>query len=281
MSLPRSRTPRPFLKWLGGKSEVLPEILATIPEGRFEHYIEPFLGGGAVFCELARLGRVGRAVLADRNRELIETWREVQRDASALADAYDQWDSDEGTYYRVRNMDPGSMSSRDRAARVLYLNRNTFNGLYRLNRQGRFNAPWGHHLRAPRIDRENLVAVGVALQSAELVHGDFQAVMSAAPPGALVYCDPPFWPVSETAKFTAYDGFAFEETDQVRLAAVFRTLPRLGALGLLSNADVPQTRKLYRNLRTRHIVCRRNINSDGDKRGHVGELLVSVGYEAG
>lgn len=270
----RTQSPRPFLKWAGGKGELLPEILRDLPEGRIDHYIEPFLGGGAVLLELARLGRLGRATVGDRNLELVDTWRAVKADPHAILALLDRWGSDAETYYRVRATAPESLPPLERAARVLYLNRNGFNGLYRKNSRGEFNVPHGRYATPQRVDAENLLRVHEVLQSVEIVEGDFEAILAHAGPGATVYCDPPYWPVSVTARFNFYDGLVFGEAEQRRLGAVFRTLSARGVYGLLSNSDVEATRALYEGLPRREVLCRRSINRDADKRGHVSELLV-------
>lgn len=272
----RDVTPRPFLKWAGGKRELLPEILRDLPPGPIDLYVEPFLGGGAVFCELARLGRIRRAVLGDRNAELVDTWRQVQLDPEPLEALYAAWGSDADSYYAVRALDPRTLDPATRAARVLYLNRNGFNGLYRLNSSGVFNVPHGRFAYPPKLDVENLRAVHQALQGVTLVAGDFDQVLAHATPGAVVYCDPPYWPVSVTSSFNFYDGNVFGPTEQQRLAQTFRGLPARGVRGLLSNSDVEATRALYEGLAQRKVRCRRNINSKTDARGTVGELLVRV-----
>lgn len=272
-------SPRPFLKWAGGKSELLAEILGELPQGPLELYVEPFLGGGAVFFELVRLGRVKRAVLGDRNPELVDAWRAVQADPLPLIAAFAAWEKDEATYYKVRALDPRGLDAVRRAARVLYLNRLGFNGLYRLNSKGGFNVPYGRSKSPPRIDRDNLLAVHQALQGVMFVEGDFDDVLAKATPGATVYCDPPYWPLSQTASFSCYDGMVFGRADQERLAATFRGLPARGICGVLSNADVPETRALYDGLPFRTVWCRRFINSRSDRRGHVAELVVRTGAE--
>ena len=267
-------SPRPFLKWAGGKRALLPQILGALPEGKFEFYVEPFLGGGAVFLESVRTGRIGRAVLCDRNLELVETWRAVKTAPETVFELFGQWAQDKETYYAVRALEPAELSPHARAARVIYLNRNGFNGLYRLNRSGGFNVPYGAYARPQRLDLDNLLAVSHALESVELVCEDFESVLKAAPAGAVTYCDPPYWPASKTASFRDYDQRGFTGEDQKRLGACFRELGGRGIVGLLSNADVPETRALYAGLEIGTVQCRRSINRDGAKRGMVNELLV-------
>ena len=270
-------SPRPFLKWAGGKGELLPEILRRLPNGPIDCYVEPFVGGGAVFFALVRAGRIRRAILGDRNVELVDTYRAVQTLPEAVLAQARSWAGTEETYYAVRSMAVETLTPAERAARVLYLNRNGFNGLYRLNGSGVFNVPFGRYANPPQIDGDNLLRASEALQGVELVNGDFETVLEAASSGAVVYLDPPYWPMSETSKFNAYDGTTFGAADQTRLATVFRGLPTRGLTGLLSNSDVPATRALYAGLDLDAVLCTRRINSKGEGRGQVSELLVRSG----
>ena len=265
--------PRPFLKWAGGKRALLDEILPWLPE-RIEHYVEPFLGGGAVFLALARLGRVERATLGDRNPELVDTWRAIREVPDQVVEATQQWPHTEEAYYALRAVDPWSLERPERAARMIWLNRTGFNGLYRLNKRGIFNVPFGRHSNPRIVDADNIHAVSRALQSVELVKADFEDILERADNGSVVYCDPPYWPVSATANFTAYDRLKFGEDDQARLAVAFSSLGTRGVWGVLSNSWVDSTRALYGHLEHRTVYVRRNINRNAEGRGQVAELLV-------
>jgi DNA adenine methylase len=166
------------------------------------------------------------------------------------------------------------MSRPGAAARLLYLNRTCYNGLFRVNRQGRFNVPYGRYRRPRILDAENLRAVSQALQPVRVVHADFEAVVSRARSGSVVYFDPPYAPISSTSSFTAYDAHPFGEGEQERLASVFHALRRRGVYALLSNSRVPDTERLYRDLPRDVVQARRAINSRADRRGPVEELLV-------
>ena len=268
---------KPFLKWAGGKRSLLPEILARMPDEHFDLYLEPFLGGGALFLELYRQGRIKKAVLNDRNPELINTWKMVRDEPDRVIEVFGQWSPTESCYYEVRAIDESGLSAIERAARVIWLNRHCFNGLYRLNRSGRFNVPFGKYKRVPTIDHENLFAVSEALQCATLYQLDFSGVLAMAGEGSFVYCDPPYWPVSTTASFTAYDGQTFTAMDQHRLATAFGELGRRGAIGLLSNSWTEETVELYQShgLVVDQVFCRRSINRDASKRGPVPEVMVT------
>jgi len=255
------------------------EILERIPDGPIDFFVEPFLGGGAVFLELARQGRVKRAVLNDRNPELIHTWRMVQKHPAELIEAIYQWPVDEATYYHVRDeIEPAALDDVTRAARVLWMNRTCFNGLYRKNRKGKFNVPFGKYKKVNLVDEENLHAVSAALQDVTLQDFDFESVMLMAGRGAVVYCDPPYVPVSKTSSFNAYDGLPFGDAEQGRLAEAFAALNQQGAFGVLSNSWTDKTLELYarHGLFIDQVMARRNINSKAGRRGPVPEVMVTT-----
>ena len=179
-------------------------------------------------------------------------------------------------FYAVRAQEPTALGDVERAARFVYLNKTGFNGLYRVNRSGRFNVPFGRHARPPRLyDRDNLLAVGAALRDATLEVAPFEAVLARAVKGDFVYCDPPYQPLSRTASFTGYTQGSFSSADQERLAAVARDLGRRGCVVVISNSDTPEVRALYAGFRTRRLLVARPINSRADRRGAVGELLIA------
>ncbi len=271
--MPRYERPYPFLKWAGGKRTLAARIVELLPDD-FEVYAEPFLGGGAVFLDLARRGRIRRAVLSDSNPELINAWQRVQDSVEEVIEATRQWAPDEARYYEVRALAPAEPVVR--AARTIWLNKTCFNGLYRLNRSGRFNVPFGKYANPRIVDEENLRACSEALRGVELRSGDFSELMGEAGPGWAVYCDPPYWPMSETANFTYYDGNVFAEAEQRRLDRCFRALRGQGARGVLSNSSNAHTRSLYEGLAVETAMMRRNINRNGHSRGPIEELLVSV-----
>jgi len=269
----KNELPRPFLKWAGGKRQLLPEIWRRLPR-RMATYYEPFIGGGAVFFALAREGAFERAVLADANAELIETYAAVRDRLEDIIELLSRCEYDEGFYYHARSLDTAELDPAERAARTIYLNKAGFNGLYRLNKRGTFNVPFGRHTNPTLLDEPNLRAVSDVLQDVELVTADFENTVADAAPGDAVYFDPPYVPISETSFFTAYDGTNFTLDEQERLAAVMRRLDERRVHALLSNSESDRTRKLYRGLRIERVEAVRAINSRADRRGPVGELLV-------
>jgi DNA adenine methylase len=265
--------PRPVLKWAGGKTQLLDRILPLLP-ATMETYYEPFVGGAAVFFALAARGAFRRAVLADRNRELVDVYRALQRDVDGVVAALTKYAAthDEEQYYAVRAAKPRSLTGR--AARLIYLNKTGYNGLYRVNSAGQFNVPFGRHVRPGILDEPNLRAAAATLQGVELVVDDFEAVCRRARPGDAVYFDPPYLPVSKTSSFTAYDRHGFELVDHERLARAFGELAQAGVPAVLSNSATPITRDLYAPWTVAEVQVGRAINSQAHLRGPVSELLV-------
>jgi len=262
-------TPRPFLKWAGGKGQLLGRLRARVPKA-YGRYFEPFLGGGALFFAL----RPARCVLGDVNREIVDCYTAVRDDVSGLVAALREHRYEAVHYYAVRDADPAKLPLVERAARTIFLNKTGFNGLYRVNRAGKFNVPFGRYSKPAICDEENLIACSAALSNAELVAGDFERVAARARTGDFVYFDPPYVPLSRTAAFTAYAPGGFDLDAQARLAAFFGKLAARGVALLLSNSDVAEIRKLYARYRIDTIEATRVINCKATRRGPVNELLV-------
>ncbi|MFO7169225.1 MAG: DNA adenine methylase, partial [Chloroflexota bacterium] len=256
LALEAPLTARPFIKWAGGKGQLIPELSRRLPRA-FRRYHEPFVGGGALFFHLYNSGRLRHgATLSDYNKELIVCYEVIRDDVESLITAlrwHHQRRLDAEYFLQIRNWDrePGfeKRSKIERAARTIFLNRTCYNGLYRLNRKGQFNAPFGYYKNPLICDPENLRAVSVALRGVDLRVEDFGAVLERAEPGDLVYFDPPYVPVSATASFTHYTGQTFGPEDQRRLAEVFAALADRGVYVMLSNSATPLSRELYANNR--------------------------------
>ncbi|MCB9778715.1 MAG: DNA adenine methylase [Alphaproteobacteria bacterium] len=268
---------KPFVKWVGGKRQLLPEILALMP-ARAETYCEPFVGGGAVFFALYAEGRIGTARLADRNLRLVRTWRAIQSDVDGVCERLDAFRAAhcKDHYYEVRQLDVDAFDAdADVAAWFIYLNKTGFNGLYRVNRSGGFNVPVGRH-KSPRVlDEPNLRAAHRALQCAEILHLDFQEACVDLRRGDAVYFDPPYVPLTPTANFTSYTAAGFDGDDQRRLADFAHELKAQGVAVVLSNHDDDNLKALYTpGFRSKIVKARRSVNRDGDKRGTVDEVLI-------
>jgi len=269
--------PHPFLKWVGGKSQLLDELRALVnATGGFGAYHEPFVGGGALFFDLARRGRLGGTVhLSDGNPNLIDVWSGVQSHVDRLVDTLRRHAAkhDEAYYYAMRSSVPADPV--ERAARIIYLNKTCFNGLYRENAKGQFNVPFGKYANPTICDEANLRAASRALARASLEVRSFEAVLDRARAGDLVYFDPPYVPLTPTSSFTSYARMGFGDADQRRLGEVFATLDRRGVMVILSNSWTPRVREIYGAFNLRHVLARRAVNSRADRRGAVSEALVS------
>lgn len=262
-------TPRPFMKWVGGKGQLLTQLWPHLPQN-FGRYHEPFLGGGAVFFAL----RPRQAVLSDVNRELIECYTAVRDSVEDVIGALKNHRYEREHYYAVRSQNPTALPAAERAARTIFLNRTGFNGLYRVNRSGQFNVPFGRYTNPLICDENNLRACSRALAGADLRVQDFTLASESMRPGDLTYFDPPYVPVSATANFTGYSANGFNNSDQARLARVFMRLVENGVHALLSNADVPSLRALYRTFPAATLQASRAVNCNTERRGKVNEVLV-------
>lgn len=273
---------RPFLKWAGGKGQLLPELTLRLP-AQFRRYHEPFVGGGALFFHLWNSGRLRHsAVLSDSNPELIACYEAVRDEVEELIDLLLELRphfGDREFFYEIRGWDRRPDFPQrprvERAARTIFLNRTCYNGLYRLNNRGQFNAPFGNYRNPLIVDPENMREVSRALQHVELFVSDFSAVLQRALPGDFVYFDPPYVPLSTTASFTAYTHQGFAEAEQRRLAEVFLALAGQGCFVMLSNSYTELARSLYAGQPVHEsLYASRKINCDGRKRGTVAELIV-------
>lgn len=295
---------RPFLKWAGGKGQLLPQIESYLPtgirHGEIKRYIEPFVGSGALFFHIAQSYPVEEFVLSDLNPDLILTYRVVQRDVEALIHTLEQFTKEflaldekdrKRYYYHIRDRFNNNRAGLDRdhysqewvhrAAEVIFLNKTGYNGLYRLNSKGEFNVPMGRY-KMPRIlDVHNLRAASRVLQHAWFQHGDFESIEQWVDPQTLVYFDPPYRPISSTAHFRSYSAARFDDCQQLRLAGFYRRLDSLGVKLMLSNSD-PQNvdpgddffQQAYAGFRIERVNARRHINSVSSRRGMIFELLI-------
>ena len=256
----------PFVKWAGGKRSLIPEIIKVLPE-KFGDYWEPFLGGGAVFFALD--SRIRKAHLSDVNLELIIAYRMIHARTDAVIEALQAHKRKHNRrhYLYVRNKMHDEQDPVLLAARFIYLNKTCFNGLYRVNKHGRFNVPIGRHTNPTICDIENLRAVSDVLAKATFTAKSFDRIEPKA--GDLVYCDPPY-----AGTFTGYTGEGFDADDQKALRDSCRQWRKAGAHVIVSNSDTESIKRLYRDF-TRHTVSApRSINSDGNGRGKGPQLLI-------
>ena len=265
---------RPVVKWAGGKTQLLPALLANMPS-KFEDYYEPFFGGGAFFFKLASMGKITKSHLNDLNTNLITTYDVIKtRHLELIKDLSSaKYKNDEETYYKLRSEEPSEPVKI--AARFIYLNKTGFNGLYRVNSKGKFNTPFGKYTNPKILDHDNILAVHKTLQTDELTTVDFEEAVKTAKKGDFVYFDPPYQPLSKTAKFTGYTANSFGIKDQKRLLECFKRLNEKGCFVMLSNSDSPITRDLYQDFTINVVKASRAINCVGSKRGKINELIVT------
>jgi DNA adenine methylase len=277
MSSFREPPPRPFLKWVGGKTQLLPELLKTVEAAQpYRHYHEPFLGGGALFFALARTGRLKEtSYLSDVNQNLTEAYIGLRDETEVVIELLKEHRTkhSEKYYYKVRGGVPHTLA--ERAARLIYLNKTCYNGLYRENSKGQFNAPFGRYKSPLICDEENLRAVAKALSGVNIATKGFALVLGSAKRGDLVYFDPPYHPVSETANFTAYSRGGFPERAQRDLRDICARLTKRGVKTILSNSMTDFTRTLYKDYFFYRVFANRVVNSRAERRGKVQEALIT------
>jgi DNA adenine methylase len=270
-SSPLTISPRPFLKWAGGKGRLVAQYKPFLPQS-FETYYEPFLGGGALFFYL----RPQRAVLSDVNPELVNVYVCVRDHVYELIRHLEQHAAQHSYeyYYEVRSQHQGTAV--ERAARLLYLNKTCFNGLYRVNAQGQFNVPIGRYSKPNICDPVLLRTASEALQGATIVKRSFDQILeNNISPQDFVYFDPPYQPLSLTSNFTSYSRDAFTAEHQIQLRDVFAQLAQQKVQAILSNSDCPFIRELYQSFNIQTIQAARAINSQAGKRGKINEVLIT------
>ena len=267
-----------FLKWAGGKLQLIEQFENLFPLD-FRNYYEPFIGSGAVFFYLKSKSRLNKVILSDTNEELINCFTVVRDKPSELIEVLlnHRKRHSKQYYYEVRDLESDRLDSVSRAARMIYLNKTCFNGLYRVNSKGEFNVPFGDYKNPSIFDRNTLYRASQMLQDADLRVMTFDKVLDFAGKDDFVYFDPPYIPLSKTSSFTRYSKSDFSVKEQNQLSVVFRALDSGGCFVMLSNSDHSLTRELYRDYDKNIVVVRakRKINSVGSKRGAINEIVVT------
>ena len=296
---------RPFLKWAGGKAQLLNEFGKRLPVDELKnqmitHYVEPFIGGGAVFFYLNQRFPLKQCTISDVNEELILTYRVIRKSVHTLIGELETLESAylaknerqrEAYYYEIRNAFNRDLPAIDfryynkrwigRAAQIIFLNHTCYNGLFRVNRGGGFNVPFGRYKNPDILNVDNLLEVAARLKNTRIIRGDFTKCRKYVDDQTFVYFDPPYRPLNATSSFTTYSRDGFSEKDQVRLAKFYKELDRKGAKVMLSNSD-PINEKagdsffddLYDGYTIERIPARRMINCNGARRGAVSELII-------
>ncbi len=297
---------KPFLKWVGGKRQLLNSFQELYPtelkKKKIKNYYEPFVGGGAVFFDVAQNFEIENAFLYDINEELILTYLVIQKDVIKLLDFLFRYDKQykklneekqKEYYYDLResfnhqrfNIDYDNYSENwiPRAAQTIFLNRTCFNGLFRFNSKGEFNSPMGRYKNPKIIDEQNLLNVSKLLEIATIKKADFKEVKSDLNSvSSFIYFDPPYKPISKTASFTAYSKLTFQDDEQLQLAGLFYELNEEGYSLMLSNSDPKNTDpnedffdQIYKDYRITRVDAKRSINSDPTKRNSIKEIVVT------
>ncbi len=266
---------RPFLKWAGGKTQLLQQLARFYPpKGSVGRYIEPFLGSGAVFFHFKAMVEPRRVLLWDNNRELIDSFKAVQDNVGQVIKLLSRYREQHSKDFFLAMREKRPKSPAAIAARLIYLNKTCFNGLYRVNSRGIFNVPFGKHRNPGLFNEACLRQAAAQLAGAKIEAADFRLLELEAKAGDFIYFDPPYHPRSKTSYFTAYTRELFGRAEQEKLAALYRVLDRKGCLLMLSNSDTPLIRELYGDFDIREVSARRMINSRADRRGAIRELLV-------
>jgi len=267
----------PIVKWVGGKRQLLPEIMPLINK-KCSTYVEPFVGGGAVFFEL----QPKKAIINDYNSELVNVYTVVRDHSEELIEELEKHNrNNNGEYfYMIRALDRSevyhTMSDTEKAARIIYLNKTCYNGLYRVNSAGQFNSPYGKYKNPNIVNEDSIRVMSRYLQSNKITikQGDYKEVLRGLRRGAFVYLDPPYMPISLSSSFTGYTENGFSYAQQVTLKEECDKLRKRGISFLQSNSDCPEIRDLYKEYEIRTVQAKRRINSKGNKRGEINEVLI-------
>lgn len=291
---------RPFLKWAGGKGQLLTEIAEYYPfeKGNINRYVEPFVGGGAVLFDILSKYKLEYVCINDINIDLINTYRTIQRDTDKLIDILENMqekflalDTEERkkffleqreryNFLKIRNTN--NDNNCEKAGLLIFLNKTCFNGLYRVNKKGLFNVPVGSYKKPLICDEENLRTIAKLLQNTEITCGDYTKIADRIDDKTFVYIDPPYRPLNNTSSFTAYTANAFDDDEQIRLSKFVQLISEKGARILESNSDPKNNNsnddffdKIYISYNIKRVSATRMINSKSSGRGKISELLIS------
>lgn len=272
---------RPFLKWVGGKSRLIPELSRHYPK-TFGTFFEPFVGGGAMYFSL----RPDKAHINDMNAVLTNTYIHIRdnlgkmiEELESLQDIY--WelpniDSKKEFYLEKRDLFNGMISDElDKSVLLIFLNKTCFNGMYRENSKGGFNVPFGKHDKPKIADTKNLQSVSRALKHTTVTTGSYEESVKTAKPGDFIYFDPPYHPLSTSSSFTSYQAGGFTAEDQEKLRNTFKKLSDMGCYVMLSNSNAPLIKELYKDFNIHEILAARSVNSVGTGRGKIVELFIT------
>ena len=261
---------KPIMKWAGGKTQMLGDIMPKIPQ-KYGKYIEPFIGGGALFFALSP----DKAIIADSNPELINMYRQVADNVEAVISYLKKYKNTKEDFYEVRSLDWFKLKKEEAAARTIYLNKTCFNGLYRVNSAGQFNSPYGRYNNPAIENRPAIRALAKYLSgNIKILCGDYELALQNLDKDSFVYLDPPYMPISSSASFTGYTEGGFDYNEQLRLKNNCDKLASQGIKFLESNSDCEEIRELYKDYKIISVSANRSINSRADRRGAIKEVLI-------
>lgn len=293
------QNPKPFIKWAGGKTQLISEIDQLVNQivnktNKQFCYIEPFLGGGAVlFHILNQFDNIENIIINDINYNLVNAYREIQTNHLELVNLLLDVETDFYTLKTIEEQQKFYLAKREKfnsidnystekIALFLFLNKTCFNGLYRVNKKGHFNVPFGKYKKPNICDQSNLISAHHYLQKVKILQGDFQETLNYATSNTIFYLDPPYKPLNSTSSFTSYAEQIFDDNEQIRLKEFCDKIHRQGNYFILSNSDVKNYDssnnffdELYQQYNIKRVKARRNINSKGEKRGEIFELIIT------
>lgn len=266
--------PKPFVKWAGGKRQLIKQLLQYSPT-KFNDYYEPFVGGGALFFKLSHYNKIKKCHLNDSNKVLINAYKTIKEKPKELITELKngEYVNKKDVFLKIRDEEPKDLVRS--TARFIYLNKTAFNGLYRVNSKGKFNVPFGNYKNPAICDEKNILAVHRALQKDEISCGDFEKVTRQAKKNDFVYFDPPYVPLNKTSSFTSYTKEDFTLKDQERLSKLFRKLDSKGCLVMLSNSYTPLILDLYNDFKINIVQATRMINCKANGRGKIKEVVIT------
>ena len=245
---------KPFLKWAGGKTQMINDLMKFTPKN-FNKYIEPFIGGGALFFSLNHRN----SIISDSNEELILTYKQVKVNVYEVISILEKYINTEEFYYKIRALNLNMLSNSERAARFIYLNKTCFNGLYRVNKKGEFNVPYCKK-QGTFLNKENLLSASEYMQNTEIFHSDYkQILLDYAEKGDFIFLDPPYQPIGKYADFKRYTKELFYENDHIDLANIFKDLINKGCFVMLTNSDHPTILELYKDYHIEKVATKNHI----------------------
>lgn len=266
------RKQKPFLKWAGGKKQLILSLLKYKPN-KFHKYIEPFIGGGALYFSLNH----PKSIISDSNEDLIIAYKEVKDNVHEIINLLEKYENTESFFYKIRALNTSKLSKTARAARLIYLNKTCFNGLFRVNKKGEFNVPYGKN-NSPFLNKENLIGASAYLQNTEIYCADYKEILTTyAEKNDFIFLDPPYQPIGKHSDFKRYTKEFFYENDQIELSNIFNQLVKRGCKVLLTNSNHPLVLELYKDYPIQTIETKRLISSNPKTRFGI-DVIVSGGF---